>query len=282
MEKVVRIFGVFIFLAGILFLSCASPLDKDIEKRQPTTSTLAAPQNFDVLLNGNQAVLSWDVVDGASGYKVNYGTTSSYGFLNTTTETTLVISGLKYSTTYYFAVQVENNDSVSDLSEPVKLTTRSGGVFVDLPEEFLAPVKADRSDEDVEGAEPFDYIVFNHKWTAWKAQVQNYHFFQLHQCGRYYLSSEDFVQQNIAETYYKLSDEDKSYFTAYTISDIYKNIAQIWEKMEKKDNVQLFLIKYNTELHYPEYIRIRNYKNSGYDYTVKIQIFTGDMPPDGA
>jgi hypothetical protein len=276
MEKVIRISGIFMFFAGILFMSCTLPLDT-------TTSPSTTSQEFDVLLNGNQAILSWDVVDGASGYKVNYGTSSSYGSSHTTTETTFVISSLKYSTTYYFAVQVENNGEVSDLSKPVKLTTRSGGVFVDLPEELLAPVKADRSDEDIEGAEPFDYIAFNQEWTAWKAQVQDYRFFQLHQCGRYYLSAEDFVQQNIAGAYYKLFDEDKSYFTAYTISDMYKNIAQIGEKMEKKNGAQLFLIKYNTEFHYPEYIRIGNYKNSGYDYTVKIQIFTGDeIPPDGA
>ncbi|MDR1215726.1 MAG: fibronectin type III domain-containing protein [Treponema sp.] len=276
MEKVIRISGIFIFLAGILFMSCTSPLD-------PATSSSTASQEFDVLLNGNQAILSWDVVDGASGYKVNYGDSSSYGFSHTTTETMFVISGLKYSTTYYFAVQVENNGEVSDLSEPVKLTTRSGGVFVDLPEELLAPVKADRSDEDIEGAEPFDYIAFNQEWTAWKAQAQDYRFFQLHQCGRYYLSTEDFVRHNTADAYYKLFDEDKSYFTAYTVSDIYKNIARIGEKMEKKKGAQLFLIKYNTEFHYPEYIRIGNYKNSGYDYTVKIQIFTGDeLPPDGA
>jgi hypothetical protein len=248
-------------------------LDKDAEKKQ---STLTTPQDFDVLLNGNQAILSWNVVSGASGYKVNYGTSSSYGFSATTTETTFVISGLKYSTTYYFAVQVKNNDEVSDLSEPVKLTTRSGGVFVDLPEELLAPIKADRSDEDLEGVEPFDYKVFNHEWAAWKGQAQDYHFVQLHQCGRYYLSAEDFVQQSIAGAYYKLSDEDKSYITAYTISDIYENIERIWKKMEKKNSVQLFLIKYNTEFHYPEYIRIGNYKSSGYDYTVKIYIFTGN------
>jgi hypothetical protein len=53
------------------------------------------------------------------------------------------------------------------------------------------------------------------------------------------------------------------------------------EKMEKKNGAQLFLIKYNAELHYPEYIRIENYKNSGYDYTVKIRIFTGDELPLG-
>jgi hypothetical protein len=127
-----------------------------------------------VLLNGNQAILSWDVVDGASGYKVNYGATSSYGFSNTTTETRFVISGLKYSTTYYFAVQVENSGAVSDLLEPVKLTTRSGGVFVDLPEESLAPVKADRSDEDIEGVEPFDYIVSVYKGTCNKFCVNGY------------------------------------------------------------------------------------------------------------
>jgi hypothetical protein len=271
MEKVIRIFGIFIFLANIL--SCGSPLDKDTEEKQPAT---AASQDFDVLLNGNQAILSWNVVTGASGYRVNYGTSSSYGFSAATTETRFVISGLKDSTAYYFAVQVENNDEVRDLSEPVKLTTRSGGIFVDLPEELLAPVKADRSDEDPEGVEPFDYKVFNHEWAAWKGQVQNYHFVQLHQCGRYYLSAEDFIQQNIAGAYYTLSDEDKCYFTAYTISDIYKNIAQIWEKMKKKNGVQLFLIKYNAEFHYPEYIRIGNYKNSGYDYTVKIYIFTGN------
>jgi hypothetical protein len=272
MEKVIRISGIFIFWAGILFVSCTSPFN----------SRLAAPQDFDVLLNGNEAILSWNAVSGANRYKVNYGTGSSYGISNTTTETTFVISGLKYSTAYYFAVQAENNDEVSDLSESVKLTTRSGGVFVDLPEEFFAPVKADRSDEDVEGVEPFDYTVFSHNWTAWKAQAQNYDFLQLHQCGRYYLSAEDLVQQNIARAYYTLSDEDKSYFTAYTISDIYKNIARIWEKMEKKNDAQLFLIKYNTELHYPEYIRIKNYKNSGYEYTVKIRIFTGDELPIGA
>jgi hypothetical protein len=251
-------------------------------KSQPATSRLAAPEDFEVLLNGNQAILSWNVVDGASGYKVSYGVASSYGSSDTTTETRFVISNLKYSATYYFAVQAENNDEISDLSEPVRLTTRSGGLFVDLPEEFLAPVKADRSDEDIEGVEPFDYTVFSRKWAAWKGQAQDYHFYQLHQCGRYYLSSEDFVQQNIAGAYYKLFDEDKSYFTAYTISGIYVNIAQLCGKMEKKNETQLFLIKYNAELHYPEYIRIENFKNSGYDYTVKILIFAEYAPPDGA
>jgi hypothetical protein len=278
MVKFIRISGIFIFWAGILFISCDSPFNKDMAKRQPATSRLAAPQDFDVLLNGNQAILSWNVVNGASGYKINYGATSSYGFSDTTMETTFVISNLKYSATYYFAVQAGNNDEFGDLSEPVKLTTRSGGVFVDLPEEFHAPIKADRSDEDIEGVEAFDYAVFNHEWTTWK--TQDYHFYQLHQCGRYYLSAEDFVQKNTVGAYYKLFDEDKSYFTAYTISDIYENIAQLWGKMEKKNETQLFLIKYNAELHYPEYIRIRNYKNSGYDYTVKIIIFTEDVPPN--
>ncbi|MDR1325416.1 MAG: hypothetical protein LBK00_05205, partial [Treponema sp.] len=62
MEKIIRIYGIFIFWVGILFVSCASPLDKDAEKKQ---STLTTPQDFDVLLNGNQAILSWNVVSGA-------------------------------------------------------------------------------------------------------------------------------------------------------------------------------------------------------------------------
>jgi hypothetical protein len=279
MKKYLWFVGIFGFILGIIFSGCDSGVSANSSSHNNDTQ-IAAPQDFDVILNGNQAILSWNAVSGASGYKVNYGTSSSYGSSITTTETKFVISGLKSSTTYYFAAQVEKNGEVSDLSGHVKLTTRSGGVFVDLPEEFQAPIKADRSDEDVEGVESFDYTVFNHEWTAWKAQVQDYHFFQLHQCGRYYLSAEDFVQQNSAGAYYKLFDEDKCYLTAYTVSDIYKNIARIWEKMKKGNGIQLFLIKYNTEFHYPEYIRIVNYKNSGYDYTVKINIFTEYEAPD--
>ena len=275
MKKNLWFVGIFGFILGIMFLGCDSGVNANSPSHNNDTQ-IAAPQDFDVLLNGNQAILSWNMVSGASEYKVNYGTSGSFGFSDTTTETRLVISGLKYSTTYYFAVQAENNGETGNLSDAVKLTTSSAGVFVDLPEEFRAPVKADRADEDTEGVKPFDYSIFNREKGAWEAQEQSYHFFQLHQCGRYYLSAEDYVQQNTAGAYYKLSDEDKSYFTAYTISGIYENITRIWEKMEKKNSGELFLIEYNTEIHYPEYIRIRNYYNSGYDYTVKIHIFTGE------
>jgi hypothetical protein len=265
----------FIVAFGMMFFGCDSGVNTSNPGYNNGTQ-IAAPQDFDVLLNGNQAILSWNMVNGASEYKVNYGTSSSYGFSDTTTETRFVISGLKYSTTYYFAVQAGNNGETGDLSDSVKLTTNSAGVFVDLPEELLAPVKADRSDEDTEGVKPFDYSIFNREKAAWKAQEQNYHFFQLHQCGRYYHSAEDNVQQNTAGAYYELSDEDKSYFMAYTISGVYENITRIWEKMEKKNSPELFLIEYNTEFHYPEYIRIKNYYNSGYDYTVRIHIFTDE------
>ena len=116
MKKNLWFAGIFGFIFGIMFLGCDSGINAD-SPRHNNDIQIAAPQDFDVLLNGNQAILSWNMVSGASEYKVNYATSGSFGFSDTTTETRLVISGLKYSTTYYFAVQAGNNGETGNLSD---------------------------------------------------------------------------------------------------------------------------------------------------------------------
>ncbi len=93
---------------------------------------LTAPKNVSTSVNKNKITVSWDAVQGATKYKVNYGTSS-----NNLTESTTVtskstqLSGLKYSTTYYMTVvAMDNSGKESEESVKVSATTEDEGTII--------------------------------------------------------------------------------------------------------------------------------------------------------
>ena len=61
-----------------------------------------------------QLLVTWTAVDGAEQYEVYYGTDSPITLAATTTETTVTISELAVSTTYYVRLRAKNANGVSD------------------------------------------------------------------------------------------------------------------------------------------------------------------------
>ena len=83
-----------------------------------------APTNLVASLEVQDVVLSWDAVEGAAGYALNYGTISGGPYSSTfsqanegaspisTTETTLRLTGLAQDNTFYFVVTALDDEGV--------------------------------------------------------------------------------------------------------------------------------------------------------------------------
>lgn len=75
------------------------------------------------------AVLAWNTVSAASGYRISYGTTSGRytRTLNVGRQTTATVRGLRNGTTYYFALQSRAGSRTSAYSQEVSGTIGTRG-----------------------------------------------------------------------------------------------------------------------------------------------------------
>ena len=86
-----------------------------------------SPTNFNSVPGDGQVILSWDEVEGASGYKLYYGVSSGVygGSEDVGDDTSIILSGLTNGSTYYFVVTAydeygnESNYSLERMSMPV-------------------------------------------------------------------------------------------------------------------------------------------------------------------
>jgi hypothetical protein len=113
-----------------------------------SATTLAAPTKLAAAVSGNTAALSWNAVQGASGYNVKRSTNSAGPYLNVATVTsgaTYSDQSLAYETTYYYAVSAIAPGVESANSASVTATTLAPPLV--LNGSFENPAVADGSYE---------------------------------------------------------------------------------------------------------------------------------------
>jgi|GEM_PF-6293565 len=89
---------------------------------------LPAPQNLTAEAGNTKVALNWKAVEGASGYKIKYGTQPGgpYDKEQTVTDTVYgTVDELKNGTTYYFVVTAVNTDGESQPSKEVSATPKA-------------------------------------------------------------------------------------------------------------------------------------------------------------
>ncbi|MBI2889615.1 MAG: fibronectin type III domain-containing protein [Nitrospirae bacterium] len=92
---------------------------------------IPAPTGLTAQAGDGGAVLSWQAVAGATGYKVYYGPSAdSLGQSVRATETSTSIGGLANGTTYYFAVTALAGEKESPRSAAVSATPIAGAVKI--------------------------------------------------------------------------------------------------------------------------------------------------------
>ena len=93
-------------------------------------SVLAAPSGVTAVSQSpNNMFLSWNPVQGATGYRVYYGTSSSaITFLadSSVTGTSYTHTGLSYGTTYYYCITAQDDSSEGERSQAVSKLTLPG------------------------------------------------------------------------------------------------------------------------------------------------------------
>ncbi len=101
-------------------------------------TTLSAPANVSASVDAetpNKVNVSWNAVENASGYEVVLSSEGKEDLVNTTSDSTLAVSGLDYSTTYSVKVKATTTDVEnyidSEYSAAVPVTTGKKGSVVE-------------------------------------------------------------------------------------------------------------------------------------------------------
>ncbi|MEH7306775.1 family 16 glycoside hydrolase [Neobacillus drentensis] len=98
----------------------------DVQVTAITATGIAAPAGFTATGASTTARLSWDAVDGASGYNLYRASNAAgpYDLVQTNVKgTTVTDKGLDSSSTYNYKIAAIGQDGQSDLSESIKCTT---------------------------------------------------------------------------------------------------------------------------------------------------------------
>jgi hypothetical protein len=236
---------------------------------QREVSALPPPRDITSQIGPIQAVLSWEAVEGASGYSVSYGKTRDYGTTVEITETSIVITGLEKDTTYYFAVRTKNGKEVSSLPKDIVITTTPG--------ETNASDPTDSGDEKQEEPEtkpvtqPFDTAVFAAEQAAWEAlNLRDYRFVIELEDGTFTYPATITVSSN-TEPKIESQEAPNLPFGA-TIDGIYTLIA---DKVASHTSGFVFQIAYHPTYHYPEYFLKRPAREGGFGgwYSLEISGF---------
>lgn len=119
------LFSVTALVSATIFMSCSSD---DSSSGGYNYSVLTAPQNVTTeAINSSSIQVSWNSVNGATGYQVYYSEYSSSSYaslLSTTTSTSTTATGLKPNTKYYFWVKAIKDTTMSDYSSYAYTTTK--------------------------------------------------------------------------------------------------------------------------------------------------------------
>lgn len=119
------LFSMAALVSATIFMSCNSD---DSSSGGYNYSVLTAPQNVTTeAINSSSIQVSWNSVNGATGYQVYYSEYSSSSYaslLSTTTSTSTTATGLKPNTKYYFWVKAIKDTTMSDYSSYAYTTTK--------------------------------------------------------------------------------------------------------------------------------------------------------------
>lgn len=100
----------------------ASSSENNSESGNSGTTTLSAPTGLTATATSSSSIkLTWNSVSGATGYNVyksEYEASSTAFVVGGTTSTSMLVTGLKANTKYYFWVTASDGSSVSDYSLP--------------------------------------------------------------------------------------------------------------------------------------------------------------------
>lgn len=92
----------------------------------PACATLLSPANESTDVAAGEVTLSWEAVDGATGYDIMLGTSlMEMNNLGTTTETSVDLTGVQHGTTYYWSIAPKNLAGAAEGCETFSFTTEA-------------------------------------------------------------------------------------------------------------------------------------------------------------